>query len=161
MTTANQKSKFMQLPWLSLIFSALIILIALSFRNFFFITPNKSNSLLAVIQVFYFVGWVLLVVLPPALLFMIRNLNTFVRVMLMVTVLIFPAAAIADHVVLAIIAGDPYLGYLASYPILLVANTIIPAMYVILLVRLKPVEPEPEPEADKTLPLWRMPNQEG
>ena len=161
MAKTAQTAKTIQLSWLSLILSALIVLIVLSFRNFFFITPSKSSSVLAVIQVFYFVGWVLLILLPPTLLFLVRNLNKFVRVLLMVTVLIFPAAAVADHVALAIIQGDPYLLYLVNYPIMLVANAVIPATYVVLLARLKPMESEPEPEADKTLPLWRMPNQEG
>lgn len=156
--------KIVKLPfaWLSLIFSALIFLIALSFPTFFFITPNKTNSLLAIIQVFYIIGWVSLVAVPPTLLFIFRDVNKAVRLLLMVAVLIFPASAIADHVALIVLEGNPYLEYLIKYPILLVANLIIPTIYVIILARLAPRAAEPEliskPLSADSTPPWRMPD---
>lgn len=118
--------------WISAINSVLLVLIALSFSKYFFFAPSATNPTLAVFQVIYLTGWILLAALPPVVLLFVANPGRLVKSLLIAAVSIFPFAAIADHITLAASYGDPYLGYLVNYPILFVSHAVIPVIYILI-----------------------------
>lgn len=117
--------------WISAVFSGILLLVAASFQKYFFFAPSSTNPALGAFQTLYMVGFILLVVVPPAIFAFVPKPSRNYKSAVIVAASVLPFAAIASHVTLAISYGDPYLNYLATYPVLFLSHVIIPGAYIL------------------------------
>ena len=80
----------------------------------------------------YMVGFALLVLAPPAIFAFVPKPGRVVKSIIIVVVSVLPFAAIASHVTLGVSYGNPYLNYLAAYPVLFASHVIIPVAYILI-----------------------------
>ncbi len=115
---------------LSYVISVVLVLVCLTFFGFFFNDPLQAGlSALTVTQFSSQFAWVFLVIGPPLLLSLGRW-DTLTKTVFLVTALFWPATLLLIRIVLTVQVGDPYLGYLVTYPIFIFTDILVPGLYV-------------------------------
>ena len=116
--------------------SLVLTLVCLTFIPFFFSDPFQSGiNPLTVTQFISGLGWILLVLVPPIIL-AIGRWNGFTKTSFLIAALLWPVTLIAIRIILGIQLGNPYLGYLITYPIFIFTDVLVPAIYALLWVRM-------------------------
>jgi len=123
----------------SLAISVFGVAVILSFSNFFFQVPFQGRFA-PFREVFAFVsqiGWVLLLLVPPIMLRKIRNWSASKSIILISSVIIYPASLLVLKIYFTITFGNAYAGYLLNFPALFLLEWVVPAFYVICAVMLR------------------------
>jgi hypothetical protein len=123
----------------SLAISVFGVAVILSFSNFFFQVPFQGRFA-PFREVFAFVsqiGWVLLLLVPPIMLRKIRNWSASKSIILISSVIIYPASLLVLKIYFTITFGNAYAGYLLSFPALFLLEWVVPAFYVICAIMLR------------------------
>lgn len=103
-----------------------LFLISLTFLGFFFSDPLHSGVTgLALVQFIAQFAWVLLVV-GPAVLISLPVWNKAVSIGFLVVTFLWTAILIIIRLLLLIQTGDPYLGYLFTYPVFIFTDILAP-----------------------------------
>jgi uncharacterized membrane protein len=122
----------------SLALSVISMLIILSFSEFFIYVPLSGGiSLLTLLGLFAFIGWIALVVLPPIFLLLIKNWNLIAVIAFISVVSLYTAATFAVKIYSLATMGAIYAQYLILYPALFLVEWIIPAFYIYVALRLR------------------------
>ena len=124
---------------LSFITSIYLFFTVISFRSYFFFTPNfaRPEKLIAFMQVVTTIGWVLLIFSPPFLLKNAQRWGKFSSATFLVSVLIWPVSTVTIKLLNLIYFGSPYIGYLSAHPLFLLMEFAVPTFYMILWVRIR------------------------
>lgn len=110
----------------------MLLLVCLTFFGFFFNNPLQSGSnALTVTQFVSEFAWALLIVVPPLAL-ALGKWNTFTKTSFLIAALFWPVTLIVIRIILGIQVGNPYLGYLITYPIFIFTDILVPVMYVLI-----------------------------
>ena len=124
---------------LSVITSIYLFFTVISFRSYFFFTPNfaRPEKPIAFMQVITTMGWVALIFIPPFLLRNSQRWGKFSSVTFLVSALIWPLSTLTIKLLNLIYFGSPYTGYLSAHPLFLLMEFAVPAFYMILWVRIR------------------------
>ena len=115
--------------FISVLISIVFILVVLTYNAFFFINPmNALTPWLAGEQVLSMIGWISFILVVPVIKFLGARTPSLRRIGL-VSWLVWPAALILIHLSLWVTAGNPFLGYLVTYPIFFFTDVIAPLIY--------------------------------
>ncbi len=117
----------------SLVISAVLALVVLSYRDWFFFVPILSNGLnaISVIQIFSTVGWVSLILIPPFMIYQERGFAGSRGAVFLGSALLWPLATVLIALVTFATFGKFYLDYLAQSPIFFFMDILAPAYYVL------------------------------
>lgn len=115
---------------LSYLVSLVLVLVCLTFFGFFFNDPLQTGATaLTVTQLVSEFAWVILIIVPPLLL-SINNWNAFTKTALLGAAIFWPVTLVTIRILLLAELGNPYLGYLVTYPIFIFTDILVPAAYV-------------------------------
>ncbi len=123
----------------SFITSMYLFFTVISFRSYFFFTPNFSRpeKLIAFTQVITSIGWAALIFIPPLLLKKSQGWGKFTSLMFLASALIWPVSTLTIKLLNLIYFGTPYVGYLGDHPLFLLMEFAVPAFYISLWVRIR------------------------
>lgn len=135
---AAQKGSVRPYALLSGFVSVAVLATVFSFSQFFLFVPFASGvSLLTVLGFLALVGWVLLVALPPILLFpRARALSDTTAIALGFAVAIYPLSTLAIKLEGLLRSGELWAEYLWAYPILFVIEWVVPGLYIYIAVKI-------------------------
>ena len=124
---------------LSFITSIYLFFTVISFRSYFFFTPNFSRpeKLIAFTQVITSIGWVALISVPPLLLRKSQWWGKLSSLMFLASALIWPVSTLMIKLLNLIYFGTLYVGYLSAHPVFLLMEFAVPAFYIYLWVRIR------------------------
>ncbi len=116
---------------ISTLTSIYILFIVLSFREFFFFTPNFSRPypVIAFVQVLTTLGWISLIALPPLALLNWSRLGRYGSSILLFGALIWPFSTLTIKALYLTFYGNPFIGYMGDHPLFLLMEYGIPALY--------------------------------
>jgi hypothetical protein len=116
---------------ISILTSIYIVFIVLSFREYFFFTPNFSRPypVIAFVQLLTALGWISLIALPPLALLNWPRLGRHASSMLLIGALVWPLSTLAIKGLNLWFYGNPFIGYLGDHPIFLLMEYGFPALY--------------------------------
>ena len=124
---------------LSVMTSTYLFFTVISFRNYFFFTPNfaRPEKLIAFTQVITTIGWVALILIPPFLLRNSQRWGKFSSITFLASSLIWPVSTLTIKLLNMIYFGTPYVGYLNAHPLFLLMEFAVPAFYISLWIRIR------------------------
>ena len=119
--------------------SAFLILVVLSFRQFFFFVPNFSRPevVIAVVQIFYAFGWILLIFVTPLLLFRARLGEKSFSALFLLSVLLWPISTVTIKLLNWYYFGKPNVEYWLAYPVFIFMEVVVPIGYLLYWVKSK------------------------
>ena len=124
---------------LSVSASIYLFFTVISFRNYFFFTPDfaRPEKAIAIMQVSSAFGWVALIFIPPILLRNSQRWGKLSSFSFLASSLIWPVSTLTIKLLNLIYFGTPYVGYLGDHPLFLLMEFAVPAFYISLWVRIR------------------------
>jgi hypothetical protein len=117
---------------LSSLISLVFVLHVLTYKSFFFINPFSAvTPWLAFEQTLSMVGWVCLTIFPPFILAFRDRIQSFNSIFLLSWV-VWPVALVLIRVSLLASTGNPFITYLATYPIFIFTDIVVPVIYFVI-----------------------------
>jgi hypothetical protein len=124
---------------ISQLVSIVLILIVVSFKDYFFFVPDFSTGItvISVCQIFSSIGWVFLICIPPILISRTTVWDKEASRNFLVSVLLWPVATTLIKIFTFITYKVWVVQYLFNYPIFFFMDFIVPILYIILWLKMR------------------------
>jgi hypothetical protein len=114
---------------MSLLISAFMVLHVFTYKSFFFINPLEAlTPWLTFTQVLSMIGWISLTLLPPVLLHFKIRIQKF-DILFFASWATWPVALLLIRIGLFANTGNAFVDYLATYPIFMFSDILVPIVY--------------------------------
>lgn len=128
----RERQRGVSYPQLSTIISVVLVLHTLALLPFFVFDPFVTGvSALAILQFASQIAWVLLVFMPPLVLWGLRSHYRLSRSLLLISALLWPATILLIRLAFAVMQQPVSFAYLFEYPMFVFSDIITPIIYVL------------------------------
>ncbi len=126
---------------MSAVISTVLALQTLTFIQFFLFSPFEAGfNLMATSQFLMQLAWILLILVPPALLYFRKIETSASKVGILIIAVFWPAIILFIRIQNAVSEQDLNFYYLIAYPIFIFSDIIVPIIYVVMAKNLRNIE---------------------